>query len=243
METLTALKTSYLETKRVATEDLSDVPSRVRVGRESAKQTAQANLENILDRYAEQLRQSAFTIFVTGNGSEEFARIAAAEGPAIVVDAMALYKKFAEAIEPTFGSKRQFGVTQLGVLLQEMRFVGQDLRLREIDAPRGIDTAIVKDQEANQIFVKNLIESVPSDINLPYMERLVLDAAISNEFSWPGTVPVVVLNAALDIDKIGPKFLGGQFTSVNTTTETVTREQVISTFVSISKALSKKASN
>jgi len=248
METLSTLLREYQETKRVATEELAGIDPRVRPGRESAKANAAERLQHIANRYAEKLRQASFSIFVIGDGAS-FAEIANVEGGALTVDAAALYKRFADAIEPTIGPSRQFGTQQFLVLLQQMRHVGNELNLREIDVPAGIETRIVPDRQSLQEFVQSFVETSSTGIglNINFMERQALESAFSNE-SEGNVVPVVVLNTKPDdIERLGAAFLNGQFIRVDLTPEGTpegtNKDLVISTFNSITKILKSKKTN
>ena len=243
METLSTLMKEYQETKRIDTEDISMVSFKVRPGREAAKRTAEQRLESLASRYTELLRKAAFGIFVTGPGSIEFAKIANGEGESLTVDAEALYQRFAAAIEPTIGFTHQFGTQQLLVLLQQLREIGTELNLRDVDVPRGIESQIVPTTRALVTFLKKFVENTNPTLNVLYMEKQAFDSAVFNE-STGVVVPVVVLNAQPEeVERLGRQFLSGRFVRVDTTIDQPSKELVIATFTTIQKTLKETRAN
>lgn len=227
----------YTETLALANLNLDDVPNRVRPGKESQKRQASADLENVRNRYAADLRKALFGLVVTGPGTEDFVRTAEEEAEVVVVDGSEIYKRIASRVAPAMSSSREFGVSHYGAVIQELRAIGNELNVTSMPAPTWSEPANVGDEQGLLRHVRGMVDSgVGLDLPALYISRQIIDAAIKAGSNRP-TVVVVVTGLGDVAEAMAPKlFHEGRSIQVTTTSE-VNKEFVLDTFNKVKKQL------
>jgi hypothetical protein len=107
---LATLLTRIQATRNIVNLDLAGWDPASRPGMEVAKNNAKDTLDNLVQKYRNEVYQSAAILFVTTNGSSEsFTALedAAVKMGAIVVDASKPYRSIAQNIESKLGSDRR----------------------------------------------------------------------------------------------------------------------------------------
>jgi len=239
MTEIEAALTKYLETKAIAELNLDDVPRNVRPGKEAQKREAQDSLESIRDSYGEALRKATFGISVTGPGTETFAKKAVEEAEVLVIDAGSFYDRIAERVAPSIGPDNQFGVTQYGLVIQELRSIGSELNVVSMPSPKWSEPCSVGTREGLLKHIAGMVNSsVGLDLVALYTNRQILTQAVKAGVNR-NTVPVVVTGLAegTEPEFLTKTFQKGRNAVIRTTTEEVTTEYVLEVFNNIKKQL------
>jgi hypothetical protein len=232
-----ALK-QFQEAQRLAAIDLDGYPRQVRPGLESQKRQAADSLEVLKTQYAAALREAAWGVAVSGPGSSSFATHSQEEVSALVVQADCLYRRLADRISGTMGSRGEFGVTQYGTLMQELRLIADELGLSSMPAPKWTEPVNVNGYEGLLLHVRNMVHSaVGSQLEALFisleMTRQGLAAQVDRS-----VVPVILtgIPEGEEVALLNAIFVGGRSTVVKTTTE-VTAEYVTEVFTNVKKSL------
>ena len=201
------------ETTKLAIMDLETAPAKTRAGLYIAKADSEKRLKELQEEYKTQLGPRVATIFVTGDrgGQEAFAKLSAAEGETLTVDAAAMYARMALDVEPTIGASRQFGGTQLNHLVRSLEEVGRTAGVSLLPVPHLLEVLTAKTMYNTMLIIQDLIRTQVGDaLNCRYIERQILDAALKSRYGEK-VVPVVVLSAltASENAVLQPNVFGG----------------------------------
>jgi hypothetical protein len=230
----------YKEAEEWSQKDLASWPANTRPGAEGRVRQARAALDDLKTAYGDLIRQGAFTIFPTGPGAEEFARVAAEEASAIRVSALSLYSRLAKEIEPSLGDRRTFGITQLGLLINAVTDVARELGMRNLPPPRLDDVAHCPDTEALIGTIRTILRQAMGPVlDKAAIEAATVEGAIRIRYTRT-VVPVIVMDATAEDLKVLPQalFNGTTFTVETTSDESV--DTVLAKLADIRKNLKKK---
>ncbi len=231
------------ENQVIASTDLEGYDYKKLPGMTMRVREATEALESLRGSYSEYVTANSFLLFVTGpkDAIEEYVRVAEEEGGTITVSAAGLYRDIAKAVSPSIGDRRQFGVTQLSLLLQELGEIGMRLKIRSIPTPNLEDVANVPtdDDVANQI--RDIVRKSSGDlVNTAYLKDSIVQAALEIRYTQV-VVPVVITDATAEELKTLPELLDTPHLLITLENkESVTTEKIIETFKTITKLLKTK---
>lgn len=236
-----ALK-EYQDTLTMSSINLDDVPLRTRPGKESQKREAQNRLEEVQASYGTQLRKALFGIAITGSETQEFVKIALEESESLVVNGAEIYERIAERVSASLGDKKEFGVGQYGIVIQELRAIGGELNVTSMPSPKWTEPVFVGNKEGLLKHIRFMVDSsVGLDLPALYIGQQILSAAIKNG-SNRNTVPVLItgLELASMSGLLVKMFQEGRSLAVDTSMEAdkkISKEFVLDTFDKIKKQL------
>jgi len=245
---MTELETAlakYLDTKFVSELDLDTVPYRMRPGKEAQKREAMSELENVRDAYADVLRRNTIGISVTGPGTVDFIKKAKEEAEVLVVNVGDFYTRIADRVTPTMGPAAEFGVSQYGMVIQELRAIGGELNVVSMPSPKWSEPVNVGDSQGLLKHITGMVNSsVGLDLVALYVSRQILNQALSIG-EERNTVPVVLtgLDEGFEPEFLTKTFHKGRNAVVRTDKEEVTTEFVLETLNNIKKTLKAQKKN
>lgn len=183
--------------RRQASIDLGQVSVKFKSAQAIVKADAEARLPLIEAEYRDQVKTQVATIFVTGSqeNQQAFATLAEAEGETLTVDADEIYKAMAFDVEPSIGAKRQFGGTQLNLLIRALEDAGRKAGVGFLPVPRLLDVETVRTPADTVALIKNMIGSqVAGDLHVRFLETRILEEALAKKYGEK-IVPVVITGA------------------------------------------------
>lgn len=223
-----------------ANKDLNELHASVRGGWAARIGEAKEELKKLRGEYKAALLANGVAIFLVGDSAKtvEFGKLIHDSGEGLVVDASALYKRLAAAVEPTFDDsmrQRQWGIAQTHRLHIALQEVMSEIGLVEIPMPDVTKNPVLKTPEAVVDHVRDIVRMSCGDaFNSFYMGEQAVKAGL--KIRYMGVLaPIAILNAkdeevaglaisfakgsALvpinEDDKINKEFLTRAFTEVN----------------------------
>lgn len=215
-EKMTAAKLleQYDEAVKVLAIDIIDIPQATRPAMMMRQTEARNEKVALMERYTELLRANAFTIFPVGETEDvqAFIKIAAEEADTINISAETLYERLATFVEDSMGSRRQFGITQLGLLIDGVTQVARELKLTNLKSPTITDVEVCPTHADLVQTIRRMVRACGEDtINKAFIERLLCEAAREIRYTRSVT-PVIVSDAKEDeIDNLSGLFSGAHF--------------------------------
>ena len=215
-ESLKDLAEKMRVTKRRAETDLEAVPYQTRSSMANMKRNAEGQLETLRKDFANAVRRASIAVFLAGDPArqEKFAEIAKKEvtGAMVVVHADAVYERLANRVQPSLGASRQFGVGQHQLLLGTLTDVEKELDIRWMSRPAPGSDRAIQGHEDLVGYIRSLIRtSVGDELTKVYVDRQIVDSAVSVEFAG-STLLVIVVGS----DAAETAALSGLFTHANT---------------------------
>jgi len=234
----------YLETKGHAELNLDEVPFRVRPGRESQKRQAQADLEGIKKVYENELAKHTFGVMVFGSNPSDFVKIATEEAEVLVVDGNEIFNRITAKVTTSMGTAQEFGVTQFGMVIRELRDIASELNIVSMPSPKWSEPASVASHEGLLKHITDMVNSSGGvELLAYYVGRQITDAGLKAKAN-KNVVPVIVTGLdAQTANALGLNlFAEGRQVFVNTPQE-VTKDYVLNTFNLIKKQLKQNKEN
>jgi hypothetical protein len=197
--TLHDILKDYKQAEKFSKESPEQYPPPGRPGIEVRIRQSKANLPKLRLEYLTAILKSSFGFFLEGEDEakkDAFTAISVENG-AFSVDADSIYQKLADATERSMGARKEFSVTQVGLM---------DHALRELVEKTGYDGAInrttitelraVPDRERLLRYIREIVArsngSTPAVVSA---QSDIVGQALSKEFSGKRLV-VVVRNAS-----------------------------------------------
>lgn len=232
-------------TKKLAETDLDLVKPNVRSGHEMAKRDAADRLPRLFREYVEVLFKGARALFPNGSPKnvEKYVQVARAEGGVgvVTVDGGELYKKIAWEIEPSIGQSRDFGVTQLQLLMALVKQISYDVSFKDPVPPVLNELRACTTFDDLVDYVRERIEAAMSDnLLVAFTQFKVADAACAAGFD--GNILPVVVTGTSSQDRAALAHLFEASSSFDLdTAEAIDSKFVISTFKSVTSGTKSKA--
>lgn len=226
-------------------QDLSAWDPNTYPGKSSQQGEAKKNLPALKAKYLDYLQDAALVMVLSGtqNSQTKFAEIAAEEGNTVTVDAKALYLKLSEGIEESLGYTREFGVTQLSLVINGIRDICLDLGIRETDRPRHLEQVVVLTQADIVDHIRKIVRESDSDfLNVKYMSNTLLQQGLSKRYNQ-SVVPVVIMNASEEEAKALSQFWSKPYANVQVPSFASTEEYqkfVLEIFTNVKKSSKRK---
>lgn len=217
--TVEAVYTEYAMALAAAELDLDTVSSRVRAGFEMAKRGAQERLPALALEYRSVIFSNARGFFPNGSPENVAKYVAISNkevaGGVIVADANELYTKMAERIQLSMGASREFGSTQMVLLIEEIRQKSFDCGFPEPKSPEMTDIRRLDTLADLADYVRQLVRTTCSDsLNSSYIGYTVAQKAL--KAAMTGALPVVVINTtSADRIALAPSFAASKSFSVD----------------------------
>lgn len=197
--------------RATANQDLEYSDPRTRPAKEAAKRDAEEVLGGILAEYEHELRKGLAAVFVNGpaDAVDEFAAIAAEEGPAAVVDVSAIYVQMATDVEASMRCDRMFEPSQFSAMLRSMTKITDSLDLRMVPTPNYTGDVMLATFDEVVAHVRKLVRDKMGDsLNELALVRQVTGQALKMNYSRQ-VLPVVLKNATPEeIRDMNPLFRG-----------------------------------
>jgi len=236
-----ALK-KFNENEKLADTVMENVEPKFRGGRESLKRDAEAARGQVRRAYAQLLHKAAFGVVISGPGTEKFIALAEEEVIGLLsIDGGEMFNKIADAIEPTLGVGREFGVGQFGRLIQEVATIAKELGIYSMASPKWTEAASTPDRKGLVNHIKAMVNSsIGTELLALYVQRQLTDAGLKSE-STKANVPVLIHGIESErAQELGNAvFSLGRGTAVEVQ-EGVTREFVVETFGRVKKQFKKQ---
>lgn len=200
----------YKRVELISKRDLNMVDPRTRPGHEAAMRKARLDLPKMRIEYLSAISKKSFGFFVSGDAekAQKFATIAAESG-AFTVNAAAIFDVLADRIQPSIGGRKEFSVTQVGLLDQGLRELvqktGYSGTLNRVDIK---SIRVVSNREQLVAYIRELVMrtngTTPSAV---FAQGEIIRQALAQDFTGQRMV-VTVLNAT-NLDRTA---LSGLFT-------------------------------
>jgi len=180
-----------------------DMDERVRPSLSIAKREAEDRLRAAVKVYAAYVENNSVAIFVTGDPEciKSFTGIARDLAGVIRFDADELYEILTERVEPSIGPSREFGVTQLRLLIHAVDDMLEQLGIKR--EARGVsqdDIPYVKDRAATTKHIRECVRrTFASELEVAFLAQKVVKIAREQRYK-ESVVPVAVVGAS-DGDK------------------------------------------
>lgn len=193
-QTTEALLEDLQQTAESAERDLTLVPAATQASHQIAKREAQERLPKLRQAYQDRIFQNAAYFFTTGPYQKQldFAAAASEEGITLLVDLNEAYDRIARAVTPTMGDKREFGVTQVMKMHQEVEDIFPS---QSFDSPKIFELAVVRTDAELVEYVRQLCaRSYGARFELQYVLNKLTEAAIASDF-FAKTMAAVIVGA------------------------------------------------
>lgn len=171
---------------------------RVMAGFEMARNVAKTDLVKLTKQLQEEVMGIAVPVFITGAKSNEFAAEMAKLTPTATVDLQNIYQLVYDAVAPSVGRDRTFGVSQFMLVVTTLRQLAVDTGLAAIEMPKFEEPEIVNTPEdLRRVIFKYADRAVGSELSAEYVRKQVAKQATDAlaEFKVVPVFPVFLVNA------------------------------------------------
>lgn len=242
MKTLKELTDEIIETEKWTKIDLEAVDRRVLPGVTCTVNDAKERIGAMKKEYFGRIAELTIGIFVLGEKAADFAKVAEEEGNTLTVNAAAMYERFATMIEPVIADSREFGITAFSRLTQGLTDVGHELDLKAMDMPKFKDGK-VKTHAALVTHIRNIVRAaLGDDLNRLYVSDFIQKQAYEKKFKG-SAYPIVFIGLADADEAKGLEGSVAKFgTRIFTSTNQVTKEEVLEVFKAVKTRLKAKTS-
>lgn len=208
--------------------------------RQMRQRQAKLALPDVRKELQVAMNERVFTVFVSGPGSQEAARLASEQTDVVVIDSNDAFGEAKWAANMALGNSREWTPSVHSAMLVRIRQLGTELGLTYIPDIPFENVVALPDKTAVDAHVDHYLSKyLGADL---VASVLVLRAVRKAEDVLDGAAPVYpvfVLNVTETLaNKIGPKFFGGRYTTLNAPDD-VTEKDVIAVFNTIKKTLKK----
>jgi hypothetical protein len=157
--TLSDVLTEYASAQKLAKQDLDSVPATTRSGFANRKREAQDRLPKLRIEYLTMILRNSAGFFLEGNDAETkaFTSFAKANG-AFEVDAAEIFEKLADKVMRSIGPRREFSITQIGLLDQALRELVEATGYKEkLKIPALRELRVVQTREHLVNYIRELV--------------------------------------------------------------------------------------
>jgi hypothetical protein len=207
------------ETEKTAKLRAEDLPYQSRGGMGIAIRTAQDKLPLLLEELKTTIIPSKLVaVFATGPDAitNKVADFLEANG-GITLDANEMYRAIAKAIEPTYGSSREFNSSQFSVMIREIREIASDLEYDELPAPQFDSSAsvICRDEYGTTMHVRMLIrKTIGDEFGRKFFAKKLTEKVIKGAVDGR-QIPILVLDTHTAEEKSALTVLFSSATTYN----------------------------
>jgi hypothetical protein len=222
---LEEISSRYEAAAKMAASDLSDWPRASLPGAQMLQREAQDSLPKIRQEYAAALKDGMILVVLRGAtvNQEEFARYAQEGAGMIVARADGAYRRLADMIWPALGDRRQFGASQLGLLVEGLAVLGRDLDVRAIKSPQISEVTVVAGREELVEYVRDIVVAADGDrIARRLLEQEIVEEALKIRYNQP-VVPVLLLGCQSE----APEIFGAQVYEIHLGVDAPTADSVL----------------
>jgi hypothetical protein len=248
MKDLKDLLKELVATKKRAGTDLEAVPYQTRASMTSMVQNAKEKLGSLEKDYFSRVRSNTLGMFLFGDAPRvvQFAEIAGAEAGVYLVQGDALYQRLADKIEPSLGNTREFGTTQLGFLIDELKLIQRkELGITRMQLPSLREAKAVKDRIELVAYIRKLVQgAVGDDLLRMSIDKRVNQLALDSEFTGK-LLPVAVVGIdQLEVSALTPLFTNAVTVDVGTSDDgEVNKEYVLNQLSTFKKKIKSKTTS
>jgi hypothetical protein len=234
-----------LQLQKRASVDLDMAPWQTKPSLTIMKREAQEALDKLKTEYLRRVRANSLGIFVTGDPTRvaEFVKIAGEEAGVLTIDAGEMYRRLALRVESSLGASREFGPTQLDILNDTLKLLGNEMGIRSMMRPNLREVTVVKTQDAVLTYIRKLIQTVlGNDLIRLFLNQKIDQKAISAEFTG-NTLPIAVTGIdQSELASLGSLFTNSVSVEVGTSEDgEVNQEYVLKKLTSFKKLLKSKS--
>lgn len=179
---------------------LRDPPNdfRVMAGFEMARNVAKTDLVKLTKQLQDEVMQVAIPVFVSGAKAGEFAAEMAKQTPAATVDLANIYQLVYDAVAPSVGRDRTFGVSQFMLVVTTLRQLAVETGLAAIEMPKfGEPEIVATPDDLRRVIFKYADKAVGSELSVEYVRKQVSTQATDALAESKGVpvFPVFLVNA------------------------------------------------
>jgi hypothetical protein len=249
MKDLKELVKELVVTQKRAATDLEAVPPQTRASMTSMVRASQEKLAGLKAEYFNRVRASSLGMFLFGEAPRvaAFTEIASTEAGVFLIQGDALYQRLADKIEPSFGHTREFGSSQLGMLIDELKLIerkeldiARPWRMPEMKAIRAI-----KDRIELVSYIRQLVQSaVGDDLLRLYLNQKVNQAAYDVQFAGK-LLPVAIVGLdPTEVSALTALFTNAITVEVGTSEDgEVTKDYVLNRLSAVRKTVKAKTTS
>jgi hypothetical protein len=215
-EKMTAAKLleKYDDAMKTLAIDIIDVPQETRPAMMMRQRECRDEVVTLMDSYTELLRGNAFIIFPQGEPADidTFIRLAGEEADTISISAETLYARLATFVEDSMGTRRQFGITQLGLLIDGVTQIARELKLSNLKSPTITDVEVCSSRDSLIQTVRRIVRAAAGDdINKAFVARQLTEKA--REIRYTQNITPVIISDVKDdeLESLGDLFSGVSF--------------------------------
>jgi hypothetical protein len=183
MSSLRKLVADLKQTRGLASTDLEAIPAATKASWTFTVREAKERLEKLEPEYFKQVRSRTLAIIATGDADRASSFLELANE--IMKDDLAwvavdgLYRRLADKAFPTLGAKREFGPTQLHVIIRELQEATKDLGVLRMTMPALKSMEICKTPQETTSYIRKLIrDAVGDDLLKLYVNKAVNDSTL-----------------------------------------------------------------
>lgn len=233
----------YASCEEIANRELLGTPTRSLPALQMRQREAQDRMATLTKEYGDALLKQGFAIFTKGDLENQglFAAVAKNEVEIMAVPADGLYQFIADEVEPGLGGRREFGISQLAILVRTLTLITVNHGLDELPTPNIDGLVVCQTREDLVALVRKLIRGSSGDtLNQAWIRREVTKQGLQARYARE-RVPVILTGAQDDeIEGLKNLFPSGLSFEVEATEENIAPEGVIKVFSEIKKALPAK---
>jgi hypothetical protein len=222
------------ETEKLAVTKLDEVDYKYRGGMGVAIRNACEKLPKLLEEFKNStIPHRLIAVFATGDETaiSKVAEILTSNG-GMVLDANAMYKKIADAVEPSYYKGREFGTTQFGRLSDTLREIMAMVELNEMPSPT-FSSQLCCDTKATVNHIRKLVRACAQDaLSMAYLKKMLSEELISKALEAK-VIPILVTDVSSPEEKALINILFSRSTSVEFSKDfQVTKNSVVKLFKS-----------
>lgn len=192
------IETTITKIKEAQATILRDPPNdfRVLAGFEMARTVAKREIEGLNKTLADQLLAIAVPVFITGDNATSLANEICKITPAATVDLDNIYKTVFNAVSPSIGRDRTFGINQFMLVMSTLRQMALDNDLSAIEMPSFEEQEVVRtDNDLNKVILKYANKAVGVELAAVYARKQAAEQAVLSVDSSVSVFPVMLINA------------------------------------------------
>jgi hypothetical protein len=231
-----------LETEKMANVDPESFDWRARPSITNTKREAQARLADLKKKYEKAIVGSTVSIFALGDKADEFAAAAVEESktPIIVLDADEFYKKISTRVEATLGARREFGTTQMVLIVRGLTDMAEELGIGSFDSPKFVPSGVLPDSAAVLGHVRTVVRTTLGDeFNRIYLMKEIIQRALASRYT-NSVLPVIIKGLEGDDEITGLRSITARFGARVVASEAVTQEFVLGVFKEVQEKIKSK---
>lgn len=235
------------DTRKLANTDLEAVHRNVRPSMTMMVNDAKDRLEKLKHEYSQYLRSNTLGLFLFGDPSRvnKFFEIAAEEAGMNLIQGDTLYQRIADRVEPSLGMSREFGPTQMQMMIQELDDIAKEMGIRRMDKPRLAELSATPDRISLVAYIRKLTRAVLDDELLRlFLDRRINEMAIDQQFAGKSFPLCVVGLDPVEVPGLAAIFTNSFTVDVGTSSDgEVNKDYVLNQLMAFRKKIRSKTNN